>query len=70
VKIRKCEAFRDSVNFLGTNGIFRRNCCPLKVYTTVLKVVTELVSQSLGGQKRLHFSKVKEEGEVLKFEDF
>ena len=38
VKIRKCEAFRASVNFLGTNGIFQKKLLFLKSlhYCTVL----------------------------------
>ena len=30
MKIRKCEAFRDSVKLLGTNGIFQRKLLSLK----------------------------------------
>ena len=30
VKIRKCKAFRDSVNFLGTNSIFQKKLLSLK----------------------------------------
>ena len=30
VKIKKCEAFRDSVKLLGTNGIFQRKLLSLK----------------------------------------